>query len=513
MRRTFTKRSFLAVGILLAWVLTLGWHVKREYFRPAALELAMGARGLAPGTHFYVVRMDGTAIGYSSARFDTLPDGYRFEDQTLLEIPALGDVQRATTRSRVDLDEVLTLRSFEFSLSSGIGAFRAAGSLDADSVLDVRIDAGGDQQRSRLEVPRDVLLDAAVPLRLAASGGLQVGREYTVSVFDPSAMDQRNVVLRVAAADTFIVIDSVRYEPDTRTFTPTVYDTVPSWRLDQEIAGATVETWVDEDGQVVRATSPLGFEIERTVFELARGEFEEARRSPGRRAGYGSVIESTAIASNADLSDVAFTPRLAVRLRNVELEGFDLPGGRQELRGDTLIITREGAMRATYSLPWTGGGAAAAELAASPLIQKDDPAIVRAAREVTRGTSDPAEAARLLNEWVYEALDKEITLSVPSARQVLDARQGDCNEHTVLYVAMARALGLPARTAVGVVHVDGRFYYHAWPEVWLGEDWYAVDPTLGQVPADASHLRFLIGGLARQVELVRLIGRLQLEVV
>ena len=39
-----------------------------------------------------------------------------------------------------------------------------------------------------------------------------------------------------------------------------------------------------------------------------------------------------------------------------------------------------------------------------------------------------------------------------------------------------------------------------------------MDPTFGQAPADASHLRFLIGDLARQVELIRLIGRLRLEV-
>jgi transglutaminase-like putative cysteine protease len=114
---------------------------------------------------------------------------------------------------------------------------------------------------------------------------------------------------------------------------------------------------------------------------------------------------------------------------------------------------------------------------------------------------------------VYDTLEKDVTLSVPSALQVLDAREGDCNEHTVLYVALARSLGLPARTAAGLVHVGGRFYYHAWPEVWLDERWVAVDPTLGQFPADASHLRFLVGGLARQVELIRLIGRLRLEVL
>jgi transglutaminase-like putative cysteine protease len=109
-------------------------------------------------------------------------------------------------------------------------------------------------------------------------------------------------------------------------------------------------------------------------------------------------------------------------------------------------------------------------------------------------------------------LEKRITFSVPNAVQVLETLQGDCNEHTVLYVALARALGLPARTAIGLVYVNGAFFYHAWPEVWLDE-WVAVDPTFGQFPADASHIRFVIGGLAQQVEIVRLIGNLDIEVI
>jgi hypothetical protein len=41
----------------------------------------------------------------------------------------------------------------------------------------------------------------------------------------------------------------------------------------------------------------------------------------------------------------------------------------------------------------------------------------------------------------------------------------------------------------------------------------AVDPTLGQFPADAAHLRLAVGGLARQIELIRLVGSLEMEVV
>jgi transglutaminase-like putative cysteine protease len=215
-----------------------------------------------------------------------------------------------------------------------------------------------------------------------------------------------------------------------------------------------------------------------------------------------------------DVRDVASADRLRVRLGGVELEGFDLAGGRQELRGDTLIISREApaALSAGYTLPYRGGGEPARELGATPLIQSDDPRIIETARRIVGNTTNPVEAAQKINDWVYRTLEKDITLSVPSALQVLDAKQGDCNEHTVLFVALARAVGLPTRTAVGLVNVRGRFYYHAWPEVYYN-GWVAVDPTLGQYPADASHLRFLIGGLARQVELIRLIGRLRLESV
>jgi hypothetical protein len=60
--------------------------------------------------------------------------------------------------------------------------------------------------------------------------------------------------------------------------------------------------------------------------------------------------------------------------------------------------------------------------------------------------------------------------------------------------------------------VDGKFYYHAWPEVFLG-DWVGVDPTFGQFPADAAHLRFTIGGLDRQTSLLRLMGNLKIDVL
>jgi transglutaminase-like putative cysteine protease len=224
------------------------------------------------------------------------------------------------------------------------------------------------------------------------------------------------------------------------------------------------------------------------------------------------ILESTAIAANQHLdSDVS---SLRVTLGNADLRGFDLTSSRQQMHGDTLVVTKEpaAALAATYSLP-DGGRHIMPELTmAEPLVQSNHPDIVRLARRLADGRRDPRVVAERINQWVYDSLTKRITFGIPSALQVLRARGGDCNEHTQLYVALARAAGIPARVVAGLAYIDGKFYYHAWPEVYL-HDWIAVDPTFGQFPADASHLRFTVGGLGRQAEMIRLMGRLRIEVV
>lgn len=507
-------RAILASAILVLWAGVVATHVRREYFKPLAVRLEEGARGLAPGRHVYLVRMGGRAVGLANSQVDTTDTGFLLEDVLALDVPAQGELHSAEARTRVELDEGLRLRSFAFRLDSELGRYEVEGTARGDS-LDLVLRTGGDEQRSRVRLDAAAVLPIAVPVRLAAAGELAAGTEFRVPLFDPSVLAVRDAVIRVLAHDTLVVpADTAVFDEESRRWSVAAYDTIPAWQVEQSMGGLAVSSWVDGDGHIVRAESALGFTLERLPFEVARDEWRASRADPRLAQGYGAIIEATAIASDVRRGDGP-RDRLAVRLLDVDLEGFDLAGGRQRLRGDTLLVERESleGLEAGYRLPYRGDAAVAAELEATPLVQAADPKIVAAARRIAAGSTDPVEVARRLNAWVYDALAKEITPSVPSARQVLDARRGDCNEHTVLYVALARALGLPARTAVGLVHVEGRFYYHAWPEVWLGEDWLAVDPTLGQFPADASHLRFLNGGLARQVELIRLIGKLQLDVL
>jgi hypothetical protein len=40
-----------------------------------------------------------------------------------------------------------------------------------------------------------------------------------------------------------------------------------------------------------------------------------------------------------------------------------------------------------------------------------------------------------------------------------------------------------------------------------------VDPTFNQFPADATHIRFTTGNLDRQSDIIRLVGKLKVEVL
>ena len=518
-----TRRHW-AIGVLAVWLLSLGWLAKRELFRSTSARLADAALSVPPGALFYRLDMGATQVGWVSATMDTLPDSIRVEDMFVLDVAAAGKLRRSTARSVALLSRTLRLQRVDVTFDGDFGEFTAHGRVLGDSVLRVSIvSEGSSQVTQNLPLSGPITLPTLLPLRLAFGGELQQGRTYSARLFDPLLLAPRDVTVRVAAESTLVVADSAVLDSTTMVWGPAHFDTVRAFRIDQEVNGIGVSSWIDAQGRVVRASSPVGFTTERTAFEIAYENFR--RRDTSRVARNsaapdpGAIVPATALAvgvrGGAPPDGMA---RLRVRLSRVDLTGFDqlLNGGRQQLVGDTLEITRESTLKfraMPYRLP-SRDTALARWLQPEPLIQSRDPRIIAQSRLIVGGGRDrtPARAAELLTHWVHANVRRELTTSVASAEKVLETRRGDCNEFATLYVALARAAGLPSRTVSGLIYLNGRFYYHAWPEVYLG-DWVAVDPTFDQYPADAAHLRFAIGGLARQVDLFPLVGRLKLEVL
>jgi hypothetical protein len=511
-----TRRRW-AFAIFAVWAVALGWLVKREYFRSTGAKLAEAALAVPPGSVFFRLAVGGQQVGYAGTTIDTTRDTIKVSDVWVLDVPALGAMHRTDARSSASVSRALRMQAVDVTYDGDAGRWHATARMTSDSAMRLTFTVGDDSETTTLRLPRPPVLPDLLPLRVAFGGELRAGRTVKVEVFDPLLLTARDVTVTVAAESTLIVADSADYDSTAMAWVPVRYDTLRAFRLDQLAGAARSSAWIDAQGHVVRAWTPGGFTIERTAFEIAYENFRHRDTLRLARAtaapGPGDVIPLTLLAAHAAPDPGPGRDSLRLRLSGADVAGLELAGGGQVVAGDTVIVRRvsAAALHATYLRP-ARDTALQRFLMVEPLIQRTDLRLRALARQIAGDERDPAVVAQLLARWVTQHIKPAPAAGLASALNVLAARRGDCNERTVLYVALARAAGIPARPVAGLLAARGRFYYHAWPEVYLG-DWVPVDPTLGQFPADAGHLRLATGGLARQLELVPLIGKLRLEVL
>ena len=223
-------------------------------------------------------------------------------------------------------------------------------------------------------------------------------------------------------------------------------------------------------------------------------------------------MELSSIPANKVLFDVHLLKELKLKLKGLEIGDLSVEGGRQQLEGDILRIRKESFPgRSFQPSDQERSPEVRKALGSTPFIQADHPEIVAKVKEIV-SPGDPAGVkAMKLFSWVHENIQKKPVLSVPNALETLHQKTGDCNEHAVLFAALARAAGIPADVEAGLVYQNERFYYHAWNTLYL-DQWITADTALGQFPADVTHVRF-VRGTESQIDLVPLIGRLNIEIL
>lgn len=125
-------------------------------------------------------------------------------------------------------------------------------------------------------------------------------------------------------------------------------------------------------------------------------------------------------------------------------------------------------------------------------VQSDNPRIKELAAGITQNSSGAFEKAAKIAEWVndYVEYDETYVGQELNSLEVLGQGRGVCVEYSTLFVALARASGIPARYVGGYVYSDRlkQWAGHLWAEVYLGK-WVQVDPTWLQAGAiDALHV-------------------------
>jgi len=479
--------------ILAAWVGVMALLLRRSYLEASSASLATDLARYGSAAVWRGVYYRGEKIGFTVSQ--TLPerDGFELQEDGRLQMALLGATTAATIRTDAHVNRAFALRAFEFSLDPGTGKVEVRGRLDGRRLaLEVRTPSGARAEERLLDEPPALSLNLS---RRLAGGGLTTGARHQWTMFDPATLRNSPVVVDVGKRE---LVRGAGVAP------------IPAFRVEMTYAGLRTTSWVTDTGEVVREESPLGLITIRESPESARAMAVSNRVRE-------DLLQTSAVVPNMStrIDEPRDVRRMRLRLRGLEAAGFprgDLDGVAQRVDGDVLELIDPRQLKAERADP-----DAARYLAAEPFIESDAPEIRAEADTAVRGVDGDRARAERLTRYVNALLDKKPTVSLPSAREVLRTKVGDCNEHTALYVAMARAIGIPARIAVGLVFVHGAFYYHAWPEVYVDRAagrglWLPVDPTLNQFPADATHLRLTRGGLDRQAAILPLIGHLAIDV-
>ena len=181
--------------------------------------------------------------------------------------------------------------------------------------------------------------------------------------------------------------------------------------------------------------------------------------------------------------------------------GYELPSGPNQ-----QVDKRNDGSFAVVIKAVPGAAASADErreaLAPTHEVDFRAPEIASTARTIIGDAEgDRAKVSRLI-KWVYANLDKTLTSNVSTATQVLARKAGDCTEHSLLFTALARAVGVPARRVGGLVYMGDevqRFGWHEWSEVILDDHWVQVDPSWNEEIANPTHLRMDVGNDANAV--------------
>ena len=384
----------------------------------------------------------------------------------------------------------LYITSFKYSVTSDSIGLKLAGKIEENQLTIIDIEKNNEQ---KININNRYVAPSILPEYIIKMG-LVEGKVYKVYLFDPVNIFTGYDPDGLKAEITVLGKEKVKTE----------LGEFSANKVIVKYIGTESIIWITEDGKEVKEV----FEPSLTSYISHK---ENARN---KKNSSFNIAEKTSVPSSKYIHNPRSTKRMVVRLKGLDtFQGLTVNDGYYQFLDGEVIEIRSPELTATaaYNIPYNGG-AESEFLSSSVLINKDDRNIISQSKNIVKSEKNSLKAVKLINQWIYENLEKIPTVSIPTAVDVLSAKKGDCNEHAVLFAAMARSVGITTKVVLGLVYLEGRFYYHAWNEVYLGS-WVPVDSTFGQFPADATHVKLLEGDISKSPEILRVVGKIDLEII
>lgn len=353
-----------------------------------------------------------------------------------------------------------------------------------------------------------------IPLeKIIKERGLVPGKKYDFKILDPVSYSLTSCHFEVTGKEEVIILGRE----------------MNLWHVKTEaqyIIPINTDEWIDDKGEIWKSESKTSFATTTSI----RMPKEKAMEMSEKNF---DIAFSSLIKSNVTFKNPQQVKSVTFKLSGISLDrikNFPYDDGSQKL----LEIKDDYAFLQTSSQIFDEKEAILIPvedekfrkfLKPSTFCQSDDPEIKEVAGEIVGEESNSWRAAKKIAEWVRKEITPNYDVGFASAKEIIKNRQGDCSEYTVITVALCRAVGIPARAAVGIMYGRGIFAYHMWAEVyvgrWIGLDskWLVVDEKSGQYYTDATHIKFGRSLLDENIfkemgqAVSEIIGKLKLEII
>lgn len=482
------------------------------------------------------IYFQGRKIGYSSittenASYQGKP-ALKLSSTSIVQIELLGSKVSQNSVSTTYTDPQYRPLYQEYNIESNGSAIKLKATYQANKIVCL-VDTGGKTTQQVVRIPKGVNL-VGDSSNVVQGQKIAVGQKATYHYLNPLTLSLEKTDVKVLQKANATLANHA----------------LTAYRVSTTGSFGSLTTWVAEDGDLLKGEMPLGMAmygeekaraLDMTTaapqFSLAAATTAprsagELSATPGTTGGDpangkkplytppADFAVATAVSVNRPIQNPRSLHRLSLTLSGVEDKSLILSDSRQKAvpvagKPNTYTLTIQAVdfdARRASRLPITAI-AAQPYLKRTPYLEYEDADIQKIAKQLRGSETNGYSVAKRIRQWVFGYMTPDASIGVPrSCIDVYKRRKGVCRDYATLFAGVARAAGIPTRVCGGIVYGNGKFYYHAWAECWLGT-WVPFDATLPTDFVDATHIKFAQGDVTDMYNVAGIVGRVKVRIL
>ncbi|MBT1073813.1 transglutaminase-like domain-containing protein [Geobacter grbiciae] len=442
------------------------------------------------GERWFGIFLGNERTGFAHQNITAKDGGYEITAEGSVKMVVMGFSREASSRERYIVGTDLSLRSFAVEQVIDGTPMVVTGEATPKGVK-VVVNAGGERKEKLLTAKGPVFPPPVLNI-VPLMKGTAKGKRLQVQMLDVEAVKVKKVTVTVVGFEPL---------PDGARALHIRNDLFPL--VDNDI-------WVDAAGDTIRESVRDGL-VETVAEDEGRTRQFIASAALSRRD---LIFDFSLVRVDPPLANAASLTRLVMELDGIPASMSLIQGGGQTTRrtdAGTVVFTVEPAKTAASPL---ADPERTRFTEPTDRLPADNPVIIAQAREVVGQETIPRKRVEKLVQWVAAAVEGAVT-DAPSPLDTLKSRKGNCQSHARLYTSLARAAGIPTRFVSGLAYLEGKgFLYHSWAESYVDGGWLQVDPTFGQAPVDATHVKLVEGeGPDDLAAIAGVVGKIKARVI